>query len=175
MLSATLKAFLPGLTFGSYTLSIAIAYCENGKWISQGWSHLRVAPGSQNRRLCHYSDKVVLLNQPLRQREYYFYIGADNNLSGGFSGPFQAISYSLEHKYGIGLYHPCFWLEDRNFKKYDARYYRNGLDRFCDNVFSGKKWVYGWYYVDVGNASDYTISFELNRHSHTHYHYPHPH
>jgi hypothetical protein len=184
MLSATLTAsFPPIISFpGSYTLKIAIAYYENGQWISQGWSHLRVVPKRQelldlkSLKLSSFTsfDKVVLLNQPLRQREYYFYIEIDNRLP-EYGGGFLRYFYSLHHKYAIGSYRPCFWLEYGDFKKYNARYSRNGLDRFCDNVFFGGNWVNGWYYVDVGNASDYTIEFKLSQHSHTHYHYPHPH
>lgn len=187
MLSATLTAsFLPRSGFyGSFTLDIAIAYYENGQWISQGWSHLRVRVEPNRQKfddlkslrklsLVTYFDKVVLLNQPLRQREYYFYIERHENFLDICQLHNVRTFYPLSHKYAIGSYRPCFWLEYGDFKKYNARYSGNGLDRFCDNVFSGKKWVNGWYYIDVGNASDYTIEFKLSQHSHTHYHLPHP-
>lgn len=181
MLSATLTSFYNEFISplgtkiscnpsGSFTLDIAIAYYENGQWISQGWSHLRVTP----QRSRHDTDKVVLLNQPLRERDYYFYIKTNHDLHGQFE---RIIStrYDVSHQYRIGSYRPCFWLENWSFKKYNARYSGNGLDRFCDNVFSGEKWVNDWYKVDVGNAIDYTINFRLEAHTHTHLHTPHYH
>lgn len=160
MLEAHLSAlllFLPGSNSGysGYSISIAIAYYDNGQWISEGWKNLK--PNSTE----------VLLNQSLKERYYYFYIKQNK----GRLAFDTRLHYYLSHQYSIAS--SSFWLSESNFKKSNAKYSSGGFDRFFDNVFNGGKWVHGWYLVDVGNSSDYTINFELKSISSNHYHYPH--
>ncbi|MFB2896165.1 DUF1036 domain-containing protein [Aerosakkonemataceae cyanobacterium BLCC-F50] len=163
MLKAHLSApvlSLFGRSDRGYSISIAIAYYDNGQWISEGWTHLK--PNSTE----------VLLNQSLKERYYYYYIEQNMGMLALDTGiGFTRVHYHLSHQYSVAS--SCFWLSESNFKKSNAKYSSGGFERFFDNVFNGGKWVHGWYLVDVGNSSDYTIHFELERHSSSHYHYPH--
>lgn len=167
---------------GYCSVDIAIAYYDNG-WISKGWNSLFMNLDTDPIIDKNFTKSIVLLDQPLQERKYYFYARKhEENLKTGNILPFISHADKTYH-YGISNKNSqpaddCFWLEDENFYRNNAKYYgEGGLIRIGGNLFLGNKWTPDWHVVDVGDAYDYTIEFQLHLSIlyHSHHHYPHPH
>lgn len=164
MLKAAVSRKSPCFSWQTYCLNFAIAYYENEQWISEGWKTL-VASQSDGTK-----EEIVLLNQPLTKRCYYFNFRLQIKGHKLNRGPTRH-HFSLHGGESYPFSSERFWLEDGNFKKSNAKYSGGEFSRFMQNIFDNSKWAGGWSEVDVGWATDYTIKFELSEHLEMHYHY----